>query len=155
MAKNFKIPTKKIDSSDCIVHVGQDIQDGNIVDQGEPYSIHKDEWVELLPLITMKESFALMKIANMNDTTSNADESLNEVCEALAKRIVDWNWTGIDGKNLPKPYQNKEVFKDLLNEELVWLITATTGESKSERKKDLSLSPNTPLVEGQNNRLKE
>ena len=155
MAKNFKIPTKKIDSSDCIVHIGQQIQDGNIVEQGQPYAIHKNEWVELLPLITMKESFALMKIANMDDTASNVDNSLNEVCQALAKRVVDWNWTGLDGKELPKPYQNVEVFKDLVNEELIWLITATTGETPSEQKKDLSPLPNTLSEEGQSNQLKQ
>ena len=101
MAKNFKIPTKKIDSSDCIVHIGQVIEDDEIVDKGEPYAIHANEWVKLLPVMTMKESFALMKIANMGDTTSNADESLNEVCQSLANRIVDWIWTGIDGELLP------------------------------------------------------
>ena len=103
----------------------------------------------------MKESFALMKIANMDDTASNVDNSLNEVCQALAKRVVDWNWTGLDGKELPKPYQNVEVFKDLVNEELIWLITATTGETPSEQKKDLSPLPNTLSEEGQSNQLKQ
>lgn len=149
MAKNFKIPTKKIDSSDCIVHIGQVIEDDEIVDKGEPYAIHENEWVKLLPVMTMKESFALMKIANMGDTTSNADESLNEVCQSLANRIVDWNWTGIDGELLPKPYKNPEVFKNLLNEELIYLITASMGETKSQSKNDLRLSPNTHSVESQ------
>ena len=149
MAKNFKIPTNKIDSSDCIVHIGQVIKDGEIVDAGKPYTIHENEWVQLLPVMTMKESFALMKIANMDDTSSNADDSLNEVCQALSNRIVDWNWTGIDGELLPKPHKNPEVFKNLLNEELIYLITASMGETKTQAKNDLGLSPNTHSVEGQ------
>jgi hypothetical protein len=149
MAKNFKIPTKKINSSDCIVHIGQVIENDQVVDKGKPYAVHENEWVKLLPVITMKESFALMRIANMGDTTSNADESLNEVCQSLANRIVDWNWTGIDGELLPKPYKNPEVFKDLLNEELIYLITASMGETESQAKNDSGLLPNTHSVESQ------
>ena len=63
------------------------------------------------------------------------------------KRVVDWNWTGIDGEPMPKPYKNPKVFKDLQNEELIWLVSATVGETPSEQKNESKDSPNTHLAE--------
>lgn len=151
---NFKIKPRKIDSSDCVVYIGQVIEGEKIVDKGEAIPMHENEWVEIIPVMTMKESFALMKIANITDTSSDADKSLEEVCVALSNRVVDWNWTGIDGEELEKPYKNSNVFKNLYNEELIWLITTSTGETKTERKNESRLSPNTPLAEGLTNQVK-
>ena len=60
MAKEtkFKIPPRKLDSSDCVVHVGQVIKEGKIVDEGEEYRIHENEWVKIVPYVSMKESMA-------------------------------------------------------------------------------------------------
>ena len=76
MEKKFKIPPKKIDSSDCVVHIGQHIQDGKVVDKGEPFSIHENEWVKIIPVTTMGESLALMNITTIDTETGvNAQES--------------------------------------------------------------------------------
>ena len=55
MAKEtkFKIPPRKIDSSDCVVHVGQKIEDGKIVDEGDAFHIHEGEWVKIVPYVSM------------------------------------------------------------------------------------------------------
>ena len=52
--KNFKIKPKEIDSSDCIIHIGQKIEEGKIVEMGEPIKLHENEWVKGLPVITIK-----------------------------------------------------------------------------------------------------
>ena len=147
MAK-FKIPTSKIDSSDCVVHTGQHIADGEIKDMGTPHKIHVGEWIKVIPIMTMKESIAMMGITQMGEDFAKAEKSLNQLCDALAKRIIDWNWTGFDNEPLPKPYKNSEVFKELHNEELVWLVSASLGETLSEQKNELNDSLNTHLAEG-------
>ena len=52
--KNFKIKPKEVDSSDCIIHIGQVIEGEEIVEQGEPVKLHENEWVMVLPVITIK-----------------------------------------------------------------------------------------------------
>jgi hypothetical protein len=148
--KKFKIPTSKIDSSECVVHTGQHIQDGEIKNMGTPHKIHVDEWIEVIPVMTMKESIAMMGISQMGEDVSKAEKSLDALCNALAKRVINWNWTGFDGELLPKPYKNPDVFKELHNEELVWLVSASLGETISEQKNESNDSLNT-LSAGVNN----
>lgn len=152
--RKFKIKPKKLDSSDCVVHVGQVIENEKITDQGEAYYIHQNEWVTILPVVSMKESFALMSIANI-ENAPDAEGSLSKVCEALSERVMDWNWTDNSGEPLPKPYKNPDVFQDLLNEELIWLITSSLGESPSERKNGLEPSQITQSAEAQSSQQKE
>jgi len=144
--KNFKIKPKEVDSSDCIIHIGQKIEEGKIVEMGEPVKLHENEWVKVLPIITIKESLALGTFRNSAEE-GELSVAMDSICESLAKRVVDWNWTGIDGDPLAKPYKNSEVFKELYNEELLWLITATMGETESEQKKELSPLQNTSLTQ--------
>ena len=149
--KKFKIPPKKIDSSDCVVHVGQHIQDGKVVNKGEPYKVHEGEYIEIIPIITMGESIALLNVANLTDDSKNADKSFEAICVSLSNKIVDWNWTDMTGELLDKPYKNPEVFKNLNTEELMYLVTVSTGETPSEQKNESNDSLNTPLAEVQNN----
>ena len=144
--KNFKIKPKKVDSSDCIIHIGQVIEGEEIVEQGEPVKLHENEWVRVLPVITIKEALALGTFRNSVEE-GQLSVAMDSICESLAKRIVDWNWTGIDNEPLAKPYGNPEVFKDLYNEEILWLITATSGETKSDEKKESRPLQNTSLTQ--------
>tara|TARA_R110000824_G_scaffold126285_5_gene285818 strand:+ start:2731 stop:3174 length:444 start_codon:yes stop_codon:yes gene_type:complete len=144
--KNFKIKPKEIDSSTCVIHIGQKIEDGKIVETGEPINLHENEWVKIFPIITIKESLALGTFRNSVEE-GELSVAMDSICESLAKRVVDWNWTGIDGEPLAKPYKNPEVFKDLYNEEVLWLITATSGETKSDEKKESRPLQNTSLTQ--------
>ena len=139
MAKEtkFKIPPRKIDSTDCVVHVGQKIEDGKIVDEGDAFNIHEGEWVKIVPYISMRESMALVNIANLSaDSGTDSLKSLQEMCNALAERVFDWNWTDNIGEPMPKPYKNPEVLMNLQNEELIWLVSVSMGESPTEKKTD-------------------
>ena len=144
--KYFKIKPKEVDSSDCIIHIGQVIEGEEFVEQGEPVKLHENEWVKVLPVITIKESLALGTFRN-SAKENELSVAMDSICESLAKRVVDWNWTGIDGEPLAKPYKNPEVFKDLYNEEVLWLITATMGETKGEEKNELSPLQDTSLTQ--------
>ena len=86
----WKIPPARIPSDDCQVHVGRVIEDGEIKDPGTPYNVHVDEWVELLPSRSVTEVMALGDLANATPG------SLRTLCQELSKRVVAWNWTGMD-----------------------------------------------------------
>ena len=145
--KKFKIPPKQIDSSDCVVHIGQRISDGVVVERGEPFNIHDGEWVKMIPIVTMGESIALMNVSNLSSDGEGASESFEMICKALANKIVDWNWTDMSSEKLPKPYKNPSVFKELNTEELVYLVTISTGETPSEQKNESKDSLNTHSAE--------
>lgn len=156
MEQKFKIDPIKIDSSDCVVHVGQRIADGKIVELGKPHRFHEGEWVKIIPTITMKESLAITQVTSMADKQEGEMlKTFEQICESLANRVVDWDWTGIDGEDLPKPYKNPVAFHELTNEELIWLITASLGESQADKKKELNISQITPSTSTQNSQAKE
>ena len=156
MEQKFKIDPIKIDSSDCVVHVGQRIADGKIVELGKPHRFHEGEWVKIIPTITMKESLAITQVTSMADKQEgDMLKTFEQICESLANRVVDWDWTGIDGEDLPKPYKNPVAFHELTNEELIWLITASLGESQADKKKELNISQITPSTSTQNSQAKE
>ena len=156
MEQKFKIDPIKIDSSDCVVHVGQRIADGKIVELGKPHRFHEGEWVKIIPTITMKESLAITQVTSMADKQEGEMlKTFEQICESLANRVVDWDWTGIDGEDLPKPYKNPVAFHELTNEELIWLITASLGESQADKKKELNIWQITPSTSTQNSQAKE
>ena len=156
MDQKFKIDPIKIDSSDCVVHVGQRIADGKIVELGKPHRFHEGEWVKIIPTITMKESLAITQVTSMADKQEGEMlKTFEQICESLANRVVDWDWTGIDGEDLPKPYKNPVAFHELTNEEFIWLITASLGESLADKKKELNISQTTHSTSTQNSQAKE
>lgn len=128
----FKIPPRRVDASDCVVHIGRKVDDSKITDPGEAIAVHNGEWVEVLPIGTVLAYSALLDVVNMAETRDNA--GLKSLCEALSERVTDWNWTGLDNKPLAKPYGNPKVFMSLNEDELIWLVTAVQGETKGERK---------------------
>ena len=93
----WKIPPQRIESDDCTVYVGREIEDGEITDEGTPYKVHEGEYVELFPVRSLKELMALTDIGN------NTAGSLRTLCIELSQRIMEWDWTGMDGKPLPQP----------------------------------------------------
>lgn len=129
--KEFKIPPKRIPSDDCMVTIGRVISDGQIKEPGQQYAIHKDEWVEVIPIGSMASYIALIQISQ---AASERADALDTLCEQLSERIVNWNWTDLSGTSLPKPYKNKKAFYNLGEDEILWLITAIQGETSAMRK---------------------
>ena len=137
-----KIPSVKVPSDECTVSVGQVVEDGAIVDQGIAHYVHKDEWIEIIPVMTVKEVVGISKLQGGEPGTVGL--RMDELCTELSKRIISWNWTNMMGEPLAQPYQNPDVLTDLTSDELMWLITATgTQESADERKKDSNISENS------------
>jgi hypothetical protein len=132
-----KIPTQKIKSDDCAVNIGQVIEEGSVTDPGTPHYVHKGEWVEIMPVMTVKEVTELSNLQVASDNPGSLGQSMTRLCHELSKRIISWNWTDMMGEDLDQPYKNPTVLEELTSDELMWLINATSGgESTEDRKKD-------------------
>ena len=141
-----KIPAQKVLSDDCSISIGQVIEDGEIVQQGTAHFIHKGEWVEILPVMTVKEVMQISRLQNAGTDGNQLGENLTDLCKELARRVIAWNWTDLMGEPMEQPYNRPDVLEGLSSEELMWLMGATGGgESADARKKDSDESENTSL----------
>ena len=139
-----KIPTQKVKSDSCAINIGQVIEEGEITDPGVPHYVHKGEWVEILPVMTVKEVTQLSNLQVASDTPGSLGRSMTTLCTELSKRIIGWNWTDMMGEVMDQPYKNPTVLEELTSDELMWLINATSGgETADDRKKDSAISADT------------
>ena len=128
-----KIPTRKVNSDSCVIHVGRVIENEKVVDEGKSYNVHKGEWVKVIPLLSVRQWIAWNKIMSNISEPEKLEEALDAICQGFSEKVTDWNWTDNEGNPLPKPYHNPDVFKELTEEELVWLSTALV-ETEVQRK---------------------
>ena len=141
-----KIPAVKVLSDECAINVGQVIEDGEITNPGTPHYVHVGEWVEVLPVMSVREVMNISQLQTASGDSSKLGESLSSLCNELARRIIGWNWTDIMGEPLEQPYNRADILEGLSSEELMWLMTATgSGESADERKKDSKKSGSISL----------
>jgi len=139
-----KIPAVKISSDDCVINIGQVVEDGEIITEGQPYYIHDGEWVEILPVMTIREVTQLSKLQQAASDVGALGENLTTLCSELAHRVIAWSWTDLMGEPMEQPYKRPDVLEALSSEELLWLVNATSGqEAPEDRKKDSGESENT------------
>lgn len=145
----WKIPPRAVPSHDCKIVIGRrarnDAPPGAsphwvITDEGETYYPHEGETVWCLPIGTTE---AYLEMAEFEDLSISdvgivglrqLDEKLVDLCQALAKVIVAWDWT--DNRRQPLPPPDADVLHGLEVDELLWLSSAVRGEVPSERKND-------------------
>ena len=141
-----KIPAIKVLSDDCSISIGQVIEDGEITKPGTPHYVHKDEWVEVLPVMTVKEVMQISRLQNAGSGGPELGENLTELCKQLSGRVIAWNWTDMMGEPMEQPYNRPDILELLSSDELMWLMTAASGgESADARKKDLEQSESISL----------
>ncbi len=134
-----KIPLERVDASELAIYTNQVIQNGEVVQQGDAHFIHEDEWVELVPTRTMEEYLSLAELASATSIKNDAESgmalarSLGALSEALAKRVVHWNWTDVMGVPMDQPFGRPDLIRSLHNEELLWLVGAAQGETPDQR----------------------
>lgn len=146
-----KIPAIRIKSDDCAVYVGRKIVGGKVTEPGTPYFVHKDEWVEIIPASTVGEYIAYAAIVKsaselpkVGDAAGNAKtiavgvsthDSFELIVQKLAARVIDWNWTDLEGQPMPKPHNNPAAIRELTVDEILWLLLCTeSGEQPADRK---------------------
>ena len=132
-APNWKIPPDRVKSDDCAVYIGRVVNDGEITEAGTPYHVHKGEWVDVLPCRSLAEMMAVSAIAA--DALSGV-ASLRQICTELSKRVVGWNWTGMDSQPLAQPFGNPELLETLTDDEVLWLLGAAKGDETQEERKN-------------------
>lgn len=145
--RTWKIPPRRIRCDDCVVYVGRQIQDGKIIQVGEPYAVHAGEEVDIIPISSL-QAYASLGYFHLEGRTdeermerlAKLDGALDNICAELANRVVWWNWTGFDNVALPQPYRQPAVIKSLQLEEIFYLLDQT-GETRSDRKNAGSGSP--------------
>ncbi len=143
-SKTPKIPVVRVSADDCVINVGQVVEDGEITVAGKPYYVHQNEWVELMPVMTIREVMNLSRLQQGADEAGGLNNNLRDLCVELSKRVVGWNWTDMMGEDLPSPYNSPDVLEGLTSEELLWLVSAATDqETGDERKKDSEQLANT------------
>lgn len=139
-----KIPAQRINSDDCVINIGQVIQDGEVINEGQPYYVHDGEWVEILPVMTIREVTQLSRLQQAASDVGALGENLTTLCHELAQRVLAWSWTDMMGEPMEQPYKRSEVLEALSSEELLWLVNATAGqEAPEDRKKDSAESVDT------------
>lgn len=127
-----KIAPLRIAADDCKVWLGRVIRDGAVVDPGTSYPIHEGEWVELMPVQTVRELLALERLR----LTTDAADSLQELCQELSHRILAWNWTDLTGEPMPAPHGNPAAIEALTPDELLWLLSQLHGGENQEIRKN-------------------
>ncbi len=135
-----KIPTIAYPSDDCLVYVGREVENGEVVAEGVGYSVHKGETVHIIPMQSVGEITAratLLFQSQDADDGPRSTEVFERLCARVSKRIVSWDWTDMMGNPYEQPYGNPEVVKDLTNDELVWLIQRTTNQETPEERKNV------------------
>ena len=134
-----KIPPRRIPSDDCVIRVGRKISGGKIVEPGTEYRVHEGEWVDVLPVTSVRQHLALSGLQRATAAGVDADtteKAMNDFCAVVASKVLAWNWTDLDGKPLPCPFNSVETIQGLSDDEVIWLFRAIRGELPEERKKD-------------------
>lgn len=133
-----KVPVIRVPSDDCMVNVGRVVEDGTIKEEGAGYAVHKGEYVEVMPVMSMRESLVLARLSRtVVDGELDADmldAALTALCVELARRVRAWDWTDNDGVALTQPHNDPDVIEALSTDEVLWLVTAAQGETQEARK---------------------
>tara|TARA_Y100000310_G_C20407687_1_gene680430 strand:+ start:124 stop:633 length:510 start_codon:yes stop_codon:yes gene_type:complete len=142
-----KIPLITIPSDDCVVRTGQVIKDGEIIDEGQAYHVHKGESIQIIPVMTVGELIALGRLqsATVGEGAAEAlGTQMGNLCLELSQRIISWNWTDLMGQPMAQPYQRPDILGSLTNDELLYLVVAAQGrETPEERNLDSGQSAST------------
>ena len=145
----LKIPAIRVASDDCSISIGQVMEDGEITVPGTPHYVHVDEWVEVMPVIAVKEVMQLSRLQRAGEESGTLGESLGLLCQELSKRLLAWNWTDLMGEKMEQPYNRPDILENLSADELLWLVNATSEQEKPEaRKKDSEPLETTSLAMG-------
>ena len=126
-----KIPPVRVASDQCMVTVGQIVENGVITNPGTAYPVHVGEWVEILPAATVQEVIALTSMqrlmAGPTQDVTEVETVFRMMTKELSKRVIAWNWTDMMGQPLAQPYGDPDAIAGVTTEELLWLEDAASG----------------------------
>ncbi len=167
-APEFKIPLRWVPSDECEVRVGVAVEDGKVVEEGNPYKVHEGEQVAIMGVLSVQQHIALMGfVKKLSDTEPTPDgleqaevskhnfavmatmgEALDGIASRLSEFVYEWNWTGMDKRPLDQPWHNPGVFKELHEDELMYLIGILREQGQEQRKNASSPSARSSTPRG-------
>jgi hypothetical protein len=127
----FKIPPVRVSADDCPVQTSA----------GEQLFLHVGEWVEVLPVETIRLRLVLQHVGETADMVAH-----NEFCDLLSRRVTAWNLTDVVSDPLPQPWRNPDAIRELSATEQLWLLRAMEGNTEGQRKNGSGGSGDTTLT---------
>lgn len=151
-----KPPVRRVPCDDCTVEI-----------DGVEYRPHAGEYVEIVGGGSIEAlQFAWRRVRPTPEPPEEASDKEKEVwreqrtaevnsyfeelCAALARRVVAWSWTDDAGQPIPQPEGNPERLKILRPEELYFLRTACASEVPAERGNGSKPSGTTSQIKARN-----
>ena len=139
-----KIPAVTVPSDDCPVAVGRKYDaDWSVKVEGETIYPHENEWVKVIPVAAISSFLSIADMMKEADgrtmdpaMMTRLQPAFHQLCDQLARRVIEWNWTDWDGEPMDQPHKRPDVIAQLTEDEVLWLLTAVQGETASTRKKD-------------------
>ena len=125
-----------------MVHIGQVIENGVVVHEGQAFYPHEGESVTVLALTTVAEIIVIGQLITFADQDPNADGAANvgehfgQLCKVLSKRIIQWNWTDMMGEPMDQPRGRPDILAGLTGEELVYLTGLAASPQSDETRKN-------------------
>jgi hypothetical protein len=117
-------------------------------DEGVEHRPHEGEWVRFrksVPMSVMRLATAANRIGDLDDDASEEELShaaeeygqvSEELIDALARQILNWNWTDEHWEPLPTP-SDGEAFRDVLwnleDYEVAWLMEHMSDGARVEK----------------------
>ena len=99
VVKKMKLASIRIASDGCKVVQGRVVADGVIKIEGTPVAMHEGEWVEIVPVMTLREMLSLQRL--QKSIKENESKDFTALCVELSKRVTAWNWTEIPTLLIP------------------------------------------------------
>ena len=131
----LKIPAIRVASDGCAITIGRVTEDGEITVPGAEHYVHIGEWIEVMPVLAVKEVMQLSRLQQGGAENGVLGESLGQLCQELSKRLLAWNWTDLTGAGMEQPYNRPDVLENLSADELLWLINATSDQETPDARK--------------------
>ena len=145
--------TKRIACDECPAVMGEDV-----------IYPHVDQWLDLLPLQSLGETFLMSEYSrlsvdlaaaegdtdDMRDLNRKMIDTYGEILEMLAGRILAWNWTDAAGRELGDPTDPKS-YRKITQTEMWWLVRVLqTNGASAETGKD---SSSTAIISSDSSQL--
>jgi hypothetical protein len=114
----------RVPSDDCEVPVGDQV-----------FNVHEGEWVDVLPIRLVGDNRFFVTVNRLQvelEAVKGDEDESQRVSEIMARhfdrvvgfirpRIGAWSWTDMDGKPLPQPAEDPDVFERISSDELLYL----------------------------------
>lgn len=127
----------RLPSDDCTVTI-----------DGQEYTPHEGEWIEIYRGMQIGDLATLRKLAELQpklealegedggfaEQVALLNDALEPAIPAIAERVVAWSWTDDRGRPYPLPADDPSALRTLRVDELLYLVKAIRSGTPDEAK---------------------